>query len=113
MATLTAANAARLDAILDRPFHTEDVNSTLRQMIEDDLIAYGRIRTRAGKQEYGFILREDAEAAHLSDRHDSYAEALAYTPFYYTPKMLVDYLHDTELIRTLHVNTAEDIYVLS
>ena len=111
MASLTAANAARLDAILDRPILTENINSTLRAMIEDDLIAYGRIRTRAGKREYGFILREYAEAAHLSDRHDSYAEALAYAPFYDAPKMLVDYLHDVELIRTLYINTAEDSYV--
>lgn len=80
MASMTAAHAARLEAALDKPFRTDDHDTTYREALASGLIVAGRIREfSTGKRTYGVILADDYRA------DDPF-----YSPFYDAPKLIVD-----------------------
>ena len=61
--SLTAANAARVEAALDKPFRTDDHNTTYREALASGLIVAGRVREfSSGKRTYGVILADDFKA---------------------------------------------------
>lgn len=101
--SLSAANAARIEAILDQPFLTDTLNTTYRELIDDNLIAYGRIGSNGKRNSYGIVLRSSVEEHYdMDSNHATYAEAIYYVPFFDAPKLLVDYLRDVEGIATVH-----------
>lgn len=78
--SLTAALSARIEAALDKPFRTEDHNTTYREALASGLIVAGRIREfSTGKRTYGVILASDFKAG------DPF-----YSSFYDAPKLVVD-----------------------
>lgn len=78
--SLTAAHAARIEAALDKPFRTDDHNTTYREALASGLIVAGRIREfSTGKRTYGVILADDFKA------DDPF-----YSSFYDAPKLVVD-----------------------
>lgn len=78
--SLSAANAARIEAALNKPFTTADHNTTYREALASGIIVAGRVREfSTGKRSYGVILAEDFKSA------DPF-----YSPFYDAPKLIVD-----------------------
>lgn len=78
--SLSAANAARIEAALDKSFRPEDHNTTYREALASGLIIAGRIREfSTGKRTYGVILADDFKA------DDPF-----YSSFYDAPKLVVD-----------------------
>lgn len=101
--SLSAANAARIETILDQPFMTDSLNTTYRELINDNLIAYGRIGANGKRNTYGIVLRSSVDEHYdMDSNHASYAEAIHYVPFFDAPKLLVDYLRNVEGIATVH-----------
>lgn len=79
MSNMSAAQLARMNAALDKPFVTDSINTTYREALADGTIAYGRIRDIGeGKRKYGVVLASDL----LEDPY--------YSPYFDAPKFVVD-----------------------
>lgn len=79
MNNITAAQDARRNVALDKPFYTDTLSTTWREAIDSGVIAYGRVRTfSTGKRTYGVILADD-----IMDSAET-------ASFYDAPKYVVD-----------------------
>lgn len=109
MGNLTAAQAARTTAALEKSVWLNGRAVTFNELLDGGAVAYVRTRIASdGKRSYGIILHEDAINAHYIDT-PTLASALARTPFYDAPKMVTDAIQ-AEGISRLTINIADQTY---
>jgi hypothetical protein len=109
MTILAAANTARTHQAMSKRINVDGDTFTIAELMDEGRIAYVRERTmRDGKVSRGIILHDDITDVHNTN-HATLAEALAYTPFYETPKLVTDYLY-ADGIAAVRFNTSTDEY---
>lgn len=91
MSALTAAQAARQAAVLDKPVRLDGVVTSYRALIESGAVAYTREYEYDGKRRYGLITHGEATQAMLDHPDMEPMRALTFATYWEVPKIVADW----------------------